>query len=87
MHPKYGLCQVGAQFRRQGVPAELRFSAIGLRARHHAPIVDAAGGARGNAGHAEIADARVDHIVARVMRDRADRAGRFASVATNADFG
>ena len=76
-----------AQFRRQGVPAELRFGAVGLRARHRAPIVDAAGRAGGNAGHAEIADARVDHIVARVMGDRADRAGRLAGVATDADFG
>ncbi len=29
----------------------------------------------------------VDHVVARVMRDRADRAGQLAGVATDADFG
>ena len=76
-----------AQFRRQSIPAELRLGAVGLRARHRAPIVDAAGRAGRNAGHAEIADARVDHIVARIMGDRADRAGRLAGVAADADFG
>ena len=78
---------IGAQFRRQGVPFELRFDAVGSRTGHCAPVVDAAGRAGRNAGHAEIADARVDHIVAGVMRDGADRAGRLAGVATDADFG
>ena len=78
---------VGAEFRRQSIPAELRLGAVGPRARHCAPIVDAAGRARRHAGHAQIADVRVDHIVARIVGDRADRADRFAGVATDADFG
>ena len=77
----------GAEFRWQGVPAKLRLNAIGPRARHLAPIVDAPGRARRNASHAEIADVRIDHIVARIMRDRANRARRLAGVAADADFG
>ena len=76
-----------AQFRRQSVPAELRLDAVSPNARHRSPIVNAAGRAGRNAGHAEIADVRVDDVVARVMRDRADRAGRLAGIAADADFG
>ena len=61
--------------------------AVGARARHRPPIVDAAGRTGRDAGHAEIADVRIDDVVARIMRDRADRAGRFAGVAADADFG
>ncbi len=78
---------LGAQFRGQRIPFELRFDAVGARTRHLPPIVDAAGRAGRNAGHTEIADVRVDDVVARVMRDRADRAGRLAGVAADADFG
>ena len=78
---------VRAQLRRQDVPAELRLDAVGAGARHCAPVVDAAGRTGRNAGHAEIADVRIDHIVARIMRDRADRTGRLAGVAADADFG
>ena len=78
---------VGAQLGRQDVPAELVLDAVSACARHRPPIVDAAGRTGRNAGHAEIADVRIDHIVARIMRDRADRAGRFAGVAADADFG
>ena len=77
---------LGAELRRQSVPAELRLDAIGPRTRHCAPIVDAAGRAGRNAGHAEVADVRIDDIVTRVVGDRADRAGRLAGVATDADF-
>jgi hypothetical protein len=78
---------VKAQFRRQSIPAELRLNAVSLSARHLPPVVNASRGAGRNTSHAEIADVRVDDIVARVMRDRADRARRLAGVATDADFG
>ena len=76
-----------AQFRGQGIPFELRLDAVSSNARHRAPVVDAAGRAGRHTGHAEVANIRVDHIVARIMRDRADRAGRLAGVAADADLG
>jgi len=75
------------EFDGQFVPFELFFDAVGLGLGHHAPVVDGAGGARRDAVHAEVAEIGLDHVVARVVGDGADRANRFAGVAANADFG
>ncbi len=71
--------------RRQLAPAELLVERIG--ARDHAPVVDRAGRAGRDAVHAEIALGGVDHVVAVVVRDRADRARRLAGIAADADLG
>ncbi|MCY1182565.1 hypothetical protein D9M73_231320 [compost metagenome] len=84
-------CQVGQllwrQFFWQRVPGQLLFDAVGAQFRHIAPVVDRARRARGNAGHAQVALVGIDHVVARVVRDRPHRAGRFAGVAADADLG
>ena len=77
---------LGGEFGRKRVPIELRLDAVGVRSWHDAPIVDAAGRTGRDAGHAEVALLGVDHVVARVVGDRADRAGRLAGVAADADF-
>ena len=76
----------GRQLVGQHVPAELRFEAVGAAARHPAPVVDGAGRARRDAGVALLALRDVDDVVARVVRDRADRAGGLAGVAADADL-
>ncbi len=78
---------IGREFRRQFVPEQLLFNGVGLGARHHAPVVDRARGARRDAVHAQIADVGLDHVVARIVRDGADRADRLAGVAADADLG
>ena len=75
--------QLGGQF----VPAELLGHGIGLEHRHHAPVVDRAGGARRDAGHAGVALGDIHHVVAIVVGDRAHRAGGLAGVAADADLG
>ena len=83
-----GLRQLlGAQLRGQRVPLQLEFNTIGQRAGHGAPVVNRAGGARRNARHAQIALVGVDDVVAVVVRDRVDGAGRLAGVAADADLG
>ena len=71
---------------RQLVPGELLVERIGARA-HDAPVVDRAGRARRDAGHAAVADVGIDDVVAVVVRDRVDRARLLAGVAADADLG
>jgi hypothetical protein len=60
---------------------------VGRRFWHRAPVVNRARWARWHAGHAQIANLSIHHIVSRVMRDRAHRAGGLAGIATNANLG
>ena len=69
------------------VPAVLVRQAVGLGGGHSAVVVDGAGGARRDAVVAPVALAHVHHVVARVVRDRAQRADRLAGVAADADLG
>jgi hypothetical protein len=85
----------GADFRalvegdlgRQAVPQQLLGDRVGPVGRHVAPAVDGAGGTGRDAVVAKIALGRIDHVVARVMADRIDRAGLLAGVAADADLG
>ena len=75
------------QLCRQIIPGQLHLWRVRRTARHHAPVVDRACGARRDAVHAQIALGGVDHVVARIMRDGLHRANRFAGVAAYADLG
>jgi len=72
--------------RRQRVPPELLGDRVHLGPRDLAPAVDRAGGTRRDAQVAVVALARIDDVVARVVRDRVDRAGLLAGVAADADL-
>ncbi len=74
------------QFLGQFVPAELFLGAVGLDARHRAPVVDRAGRARRDAGHAQVALVGIDDVVAIVVRDGLHRARGLAGVAADADL-
>src|SRR5439155_3216444 len=52
--------------------------------RHLVPLTDCAGWTRRHARIAVFTDGEVNHVVARVMRDRVDRTSGFARVAANA---
>src|SRR5690606_35548734 len=65
----------------QRVPLELLLDGVGPGPRHLAPVVDGAGGTRGETVAAGAALARIDHVVAVVVRDRAPRARLVAGVA------
>ena len=71
---------------RQFVPQQLLVDRVGVGAQHDAPVVDRAGRARRHARHAAVAHVGAHHVVAVVVRDRVDRAGRLAGVAADADF-
>ena len=84
-HPRLGQllgCQLGGQL----VPLQLHLGGVGQHARHHAPVVDRAGRAWRDAVHAQVALAWIDHVVARIVRDRAHRTDRLAGVAADADL-
>ena len=72
--------------RRQRVPAELLVERIGTGPGHLPPVVDGTGGAGGDARVAPVALRGVDDVVARVVRDRVDRARLLAGVAADADL-
>ena len=68
-------------------PTELRVERIGLCPRNDPPVVDRARRAGCDAVHAEVALLGIDDVIVGVMRYRADRARRLASVAADADLG
>ena len=85
-----GVLGLGARrdlaLRGQAVPAELLGERVRPRTVDLPPVVDRAGRARRDALVAGVALRRVDDVVARVVRDRVDRAGLLAGVAANADL-
>ena len=75
------------QRHRQLIPTELRFYRIRIGFRHHVPMVNRTSRAWRHAGIAAVADVRVHHIVAVIMRDRTNRTRVFTRIATYADLG
>ena len=73
------------QLLRQVEPAELFIERIGTGLGHHAPVVDGARGAAGNAGQALLANRRIDDVVVGVVRDRLDGTRGLAGAAADAD--
>ena len=70
----------------QDVPGQLLRRAVGVaRSTLRQLSMDPVG--HGGMQALQALRGRVHHVVARIMRDRVDRAGLFASVATNADLG
>ena len=76
----------GVLLRRQRIPGELFVERVDLALGYLPPVVDRAGGTRCDADIAPVALRGVDNVVARVMRDRVDRARLLAGVAANADL-
>ena len=77
---------VGREFRWKLFPGQLFCDGVGACQRHGAPVVDGAGGAGRNAGHAGVAHIGPHDIVVVVVRDGAHGAGGLAGVAADADL-
>ena len=79
--------RLGTELGRQLIPGQLLGRRVSPDARHGTPVVDRAGRAGRDAGHAQIALVGIDHVVAIVVRDGSHGADRLAGVAADADFG